>query len=99
MNEQVTCPVCQSRMVWERRTIRYEREGVQITLENVWVSVCPECGHETVPGPLAIQVLNLADQLFRSAQQLQAATHLPMPCVSFAFPETETVPEALLSLA
>ncbi len=99
MNEQVTCPACQSRMVWERRTIRYERGGIQITLENVWVSVCPECGHETVPGPLAIQLLNLADQLFRSAQQLQAATHLPMPCVSFAFPETETVPEALLSLA
>ena len=44
MNEQVTCPACQSRMVWERRTIRYEREGIQITLENVWVSVCPECG-------------------------------------------------------
>ena len=99
MNKQTVCPVCQSKMIWNRRTIRYEREGVQFTLENIWVSSCSKCGQEIVPGPLAIQMLNLADQLFRSSQQLQAATHLPMPRVSFSFPETETVPEALLSHA
>ncbi len=91
------CPMCQSRMVWERRTIDYEREGFPITLKNVWLRVCSECGHELVPGPVAIQLLNLADQLFRSAQQLQAVTHLPMPRILFSFPETDTVPDALLS--
>ena len=69
MKKQTVCPICQSEMVWEHRTIRYEREGIQFSLENVWVSVCPECGQETVPGPLAVQMLNLTDQLFRSAQQ------------------------------
>jgi YgiT-type zinc finger domain-containing protein len=90
------CPVCQSTMVWERRTVHYEREGVPITLENVWLRVCSECGHEVVPGPMAIQLLNLADQLFRSAQQLQVVTHLPPPQIRFSFPKTDTVPDALL---
>lgn len=94
-----SCPICQSEMVWERRTIRYEREGLPITLKNVWLRVCPACGHELVPGPVAIQLLNLADQLFRSAQQLQAVTHLPAPQILLAFPETDTVPSALLSPA
>ena len=96
---QKICPLCQSEMIWKRRTICYEREGVPITLENVWVRVCSACGHELVPGPVAIQLLNLAEQLFRSAQQLQAITHLPPPQISFSFPDTETVPDALLSLA
>jgi YgiT-type zinc finger domain-containing protein len=54
------CPLCQSRMVWERRAIHYEREGFPVTLKNVWLRVCPECGHELVPGQVAIQLLNLA---------------------------------------
>ena len=91
------CPLCQSRMVWERRTVHYEREGFPITLRNVWVRVCSECEHELVPGPVAIQLLNLADQLFHSAQQLQAVTYLPRPRILFSFPETDTVPDALLS--
>ena len=60
MKKQTGCPICQSEMVWEHRTIRYEREGIHLSLENVWVSVCPECGQETVPGPLAVQMLNRA---------------------------------------
>lgn len=93
------CPLCQARMVWERRTIRYEREGFPITLKNVWLRVCSECGHELVPGPVAIQLLNFADQLFHSAQQLQTVTHLPHPRILLSFPETDTVPDALLSPA
>jgi hypothetical protein len=93
------CPECQSEMAWERRTIRYEREGIPITLKNVWFCVCSECGHEMVPGPIAVQLLNLADQLFRPAQQLQVVTHLPPPQILPSFPETDTVPDALLSLA
>ena len=84
-------------MVWERRTIHYNREEVPITLKNVWLCVCPECGHEMVPGLVAIQLLNLSDQLFRSAQQLQAVTHLPPSQILLSFPETDTVPHALLS--
>jgi YgiT-type zinc finger domain-containing protein len=93
------CPNCQSEMVWERRTIQYEREGIPITLKNVWLRTCSECGHESVPGPVAIQLLNLADQLFQSAQQLQAITHLPAPQILLSFPETDSVPDALLSPA
>ena len=93
------CPECQSEMTWERRTIHYEREEIPITLKNVWLCVCSECGHEMVPGPVAVQLLNLADQLFRSAQQLQAITHLPPPQILLSFPETDTVPDALLSPA
>ena len=95
MNEKI-CPRCQSKMLWQRRTIQYERAGVPITLKNVWLCVCTECGHELVPGPMAIQLLNFADQLFRSAQQLQAITHLPAPQILLSFPETEKVPDALL---
>ncbi len=93
------CPICGTEMRWERRTLNYEREGIPITLKNIWFRVCPECGHELVPGPIAIQLLNLADQLFRSARQLQAITRLPPPRILFSFPETDIVPEALLSPA
>ena len=94
-----SCPICQAEMVWERRTIEYEREGVPIALKNIWLRVCLECGHELVPGPMGIQLLNLANQLFHSAQQLQVVTHLPPPRILFSFPETDAVPEALLSPA
>ncbi len=96
MNKE-NCPNCQSEMEWERRTIQYERERIPITLKNVWLRICSECGHESVPGPVAIQLLNLADQLFQSAQQLQAVTHLPAPQILLSFPETDSVPDALLS--
>lgn len=95
--EEKICPRCQSKMMWQRRTIQYERAGVPITLKNVWLYVCTECNHEIVPGPMAIQLLNFADQLFRSAQQLQMITHLPAPQILLSFPETEKVPGALLS--
>ncbi len=92
------CPNCQFEMAWARRTIQYERDAhaIPITLKNVWLCICSECGHESVPGPVAIQLLNLADQLFQSAQQLQAITHLPTPQILFSFPETDSVPDALL---
>jgi hypothetical protein len=100
MNED-NCPKCQSGMVWERRTIQYERDAhaVSITLKDVWLRICSECGHESVPGPVAIQLLNFADHLFQSAQQLQAVTHLPAPQILLSFPETDSVPDALLSPA
>ncbi len=99
VSEARRCPQCQNEMVWQRKTIRYEREGLPITLEGVWVRVCPACGHELVPGALAIQLMNLADQLFRSAKQLGEETNLPMPSVHLVFPETDEVPQALLQPA
>jgi len=99
MSEAKRCPQCQNEMIWQRKTIRYEREGLPITLEGVWVRVCPVCGHELVPGPLAIQLMNLADQLFRSAKQLGEEANLPMPSVHLVFPETDEVPQALLQPA
>lgn len=96
MNEKI-CPQCGSKMVWQRRTIQYERAGIPIILKNVWLYACTECGHELVPGPMALPLLNFADQLFRSAQQLQKITHLPAPHIQFSFPETEKAPEVLLT--
>lgn len=99
MDRMKKCPQCRTVMVWQRKTIHYEREGLPITLENVWVYACPACGYELVPGPMALQLMNLADQLFRSAMQLRNATHLPLPSVSLSFPETDQVPESLLAAA
>ena len=76
-------------MLRQQKTINYEREGLQITIEGVSVWACPVCGHESVPGPVAIQLMNMADQLFRSARQLQAVTDLPLPSVCLAFPTSD----------
>jgi YgiT-type zinc finger domain-containing protein len=88
MSEAKRCPQCQNEMIWQRKTIRYEREGLPITLEGVWVRVCPVCGHELVPGPLAIQLMNLGEE-----------ANLPMPSVHLVFPETDEVPQSLLQPA
>jgi hypothetical protein len=86
-------------MLWQQKTIAYEREGLAITIEGIWLWACPACGHESVPGPLAIQIMNMADQLLHSAKQLQMAAALPLPRVCLTFPPGKREPPPQLQPA
>ena len=81
-----------------KSNLAFEREGFQIKVEGLWVYTCPN-GHESIPGPIAIQVMNLVDQVFRSAKSLREAVDLPSPVISVLFPTPDAVPERQPALA
>ena len=78
--------------------LAFEREGFQIRVEGLWVYTCPN-GHESIPGPIAIQVMNLVDQVFRAAKSLREAVDLPSPVISVLFPTVDAEPERRPALA
>ena len=75
-------------MILKKSSLAFEREGLQIRIEGLWTYVCPN-GHESVPGPVAINVMNLVDQVFKATQHLQQAVDLPSPVISVLFPTPE----------
>jgi hypothetical protein len=75
-------------MILKKSSLAFEREGLQIRIEGLWTYVCPN-GHESVPGPVAINVMNLVDQVFKATQHLQQAVNLPSPVINVLFPTTE----------
>jgi len=76
-------------MTLKKSSLAFEREGLQIRIEGLWTYVCPN-GHESVPGPVAINVMNLVDQVFKATQHLQQAVDLPSPVISVLFPTPES---------
>jgi len=76
-------------MTLKKSSLAFEREGLQIRIEGLWTYVCPN-GHESVPGPVAINVMNLVDQIFKATQHLQQAVDLPSPVISVLFPTPES---------
>jgi len=76
-------------MSLKKSPLAFEREGLQITIEGLWIYVCPN-GHESVPGPVAVNVTNLVDQVFQATQHLQQAVTLPSPVINALFPTTES---------
>lgn len=76
-------------MTLKKSFLAFEREGLQIRIEGLWTYVCPN-GHESVPGPVAINVMNLVDQVFKATQHLQQAVDLPSPVISVLFPTPES---------
>lgn len=85
------CAECQTTMRLQKSALSFDREGFQIRVEGLWVYACPN-GHESIPGPIAMQVMNLVDQVFRSAKSLREAVDLPSPVISVLFPTPETEP-------
>jgi len=76
-------------MTLKKSSLAFEREGLQIRIEGLWTYVCPN-GHESVPGLVAINVMNLVDQIFKATQHLQQAVDLPSPVISVLFPTPES---------
>jgi len=68
------CSECNSTFSLKKSSLAFEREGLQIRIEGLWTYVCPN-GHESVPGPVAINVMNLVDQVFQATQHLQQAVN------------------------
>jgi len=83
------CSECNSTFSLKKSSLAFEREGLQIRIEGLWTYVCPN-GHESVPGPVAINVMNLVDQVFQATQHLQQAVNLPSPVINVLFPTTES---------
>lgn len=86
------CSECSATMRLRKSTLEFEREGFQIRVDGLWAYACPN-GHESIPGPIAIQVMNLVDQVFRATQSLREAVDLPSPIISVLFPPVDTEPE------
>jgi len=76
-------------MTLKKSSLAFEREGLQIRIEGLWIYVCPN-GHESVPGPVAINVMNLVDHVFQATKHLQEAVNLPSPVINVLFPTTES---------
>ena len=76
-------------MSLKKSSLAFEREGLQIRIEGLWTYVCPN-GHESVPGPVAINVMNLVDQVFQATKHLQQAVNLPSPVINVLFSTAES---------
>ncbi len=80
------CPKCGSTARLRKTTLNFERDGFHVHIEGVSAYRCATCGHETLPGPIAIAVMNLFDQIFRASSALRKAGMLPAPDIRLRFP-------------
>ncbi|MEK7327161.1 MAG: YgiT-type zinc finger protein [Chloroflexota bacterium] len=81
-----TCPKCGSVARLRKTTLNFEREGFHVRIEGVAAYRCAACGHETLPGPVAVAVMNLFDQVFKATNALRKAGALPAPDTRLRFP-------------
>ncbi|MBI2976278.1 MAG: YgiT-type zinc finger protein [Chloroflexi bacterium] len=86
MNATHLCPQCGSTARLRKTTLTFERDGFRVRIEGVSAYRCATCGHETLPGPITIAVMNLFDQIFRASSALRKAGLLPAPDIRLRFP-------------
>ena len=97
MRDDKPCPDCRAIMELKQTNLVFEREGLSISIEGIWVYVCPQCEHESVPGPLAINLMNLTDRVFQAARELQKAMSLPLPTIRVLVEDQSSVAAAGVS--
>ena len=71
MGKQKPCPECHTIMEMKKTTLHFEREGFYADVESVSAYICPKCGTRSVPGPLAVNINNTVETLFRSAKEAE----------------------------
>ena len=63
-------------MRWSRISLQLERDGLVFIFEDVPALVCSVCGEEDIPGKVAEEIGEIAEQLIQTAQ---AAADRPLP--------------------
>lgn len=86
------CSNCGSMARLRKTTLKFDREGFRFRIEGVQAYHCENCAHETLPGPVALAVMNLVDQIFKAVKKLREAGALPTPDIRLRFPAQKSAP-------
>lgn len=76
-----TCPVCNTRHDrLSEITLHLERDGIALEVNGVPAYVCPNCGEQLIPGPLAVALGDAVDAIVRAEEEArrEAGRYLPM---------------------
>jgi len=71
-------------MTLQKITLHFERNGFSADVHDVTAYVCPRCGARLIPGPIAEQVSETVQALFRAASRV-TPLESPVPYSSLVF--------------
>lgn len=63
-----TCKRCHHAMRPESQELAFVRGSLRIVVEDVPMSVCPNCGERYVPGPIAVELSKAIDRLVKNIE-------------------------------
>ncbi len=67
-----TCQECDAPMKQGRTTLHFERGGFYADVENVTAMICRRCGTRSIPGPTALKISHMVEQLFTAGKDLDS---------------------------
>jgi YgiT-type zinc finger domain-containing protein len=82
-----TCLNCGASMRPGQGALKFERDGLEIEITNVPKSICDSCGEEYVPGPVALKISDLVDDMARDLVERAESTTVARSLEMEATPE------------
>lgn len=97
-DDQPECPACTGVMRAEHGDLTYELEDYTITVTNVPMHVCPDCGERLVPGPVGLIVGELVQKFIEQISEVERSRnmrHAPTTALSIEYANQEVDPNHL----